>query len=90
MLKYWYSPDCVKVGQTLKQLNLIMHDITRIGCNEPNSDFIIDGNHARMFQNKVAEITKTNQSTVSRWLGTNSENTGTFIYCNPPHLECYN
>lgn len=42
-------------------------NITRLSQNDSN-DFIIEGNHAKISQVKVAEITKVNKSTVSRWV----------------------
>lgn len=61
----------------------------------PSQDFIIEGNHARMSQKKVAEITKVNQSTVSRYLcdkvGVDgSKQDGYYIAGNALHdLVCY-
>jgi predicted XRE-type DNA-binding protein len=46
-------------------------NLTLIGNNN-SDDFVIIDNHAQISQTKVAEITKVNQSTVSRWLCTNN------------------
>lgn len=37
------------------------------------SDFRVEGKHARISQEKVADLTKVHQSTVSRWVCTNSD-----------------
>jgi transcriptional regulator with XRE-family HTH domain len=50
-------------------------NITRTGLSQ-GDDFVIVDNHAKVSQIKVAEITKVNQSTVSRWLCTNNLDTG--------------
>lgn len=51
-------------------------NLTRIDHYNDGNDFVIEGKHAKVSQDKVAEITKVNQSTVSRWLCTNNLTTG--------------
>lgn len=47
-------------------------NIALIAQNPDGNDFVLEGKHAKISQDKVAEITKVNQSTVSRWLCTNN------------------